>query len=228
MIDAKALIEQQKQLATQIVQQDRFCLEEPLLLAGTDVGFEDNGNITRAAIAVLTYPDLELVEYQIARVETQLPYIPGLLSFREVPALMAAWQQLTHQPQLIFVDGQGVAHPRRIGVASHFGLLINKPTIGVAKSRLCGKFDVLDNYIGATQPLMDKGEQIGTVLYSKLRCKPLFISSGHLISQETALEWVLKTFKGYRLPEPTRWADAIASNRPAFQKWLGQNSEMLK
>lgn len=224
MIDAKSLIEQQKQLATQIIQEDRFSLHEPVLIAGTDVGFEDNGNITRAAIAVLSYPALELVEYQIARIETQLPYIPGLLSFREVPALMAAWEQLTHQPQLIFVDGQGVAHPRRIGVASHFGLLINKPTIGVAKSRLCGKYDDVENVVGAMQSLMDKGEQIGTVLCSKLKCKPLFISSGHLISQKTALEWVMKTFKGYRLPEPTRWADAIASNRPAFQKWLAQNS----
>lgn len=224
MIDAKLLIEKQKELARQIVLEDRFELSEPVLIAGTDVGFENEGAITRAAIAILTFPQLELVEYKIARVNTGIPYIPGLLSFREIPALTAAWQLLENKPQLVFVDGQGVAHPRRLGVAGHLGLVIDTPTIGVAKSRLCGKHQPVGENVGAMQPLMDKGEQIGTVLRSKARCKPLYISSGHLISQQTALDMVLQCFKGYRLPEPTRWADAIASNRPAFQKWLALNS----
>lgn len=222
MIDAKALIEKQKQLAGDIVLQDRLGFTEPAFIAGTDVGFENDGSVTRAAIVILAYPSLEPVDYKVARINTQIPYIPGLLSFREVPALMAAWELLEHKPQLVFVDGQGVAHPRRIGVASHFGLLIDTPTIGVAKSRLCGHHDPIADRVGAVVPLIDKNEQIGSVLCSKARCKPLYISSGHLISQETALRWVLTCFKGYRLPEPTRWADAVASKRPAFQKWLAQ------
>lgn len=224
MIDAKRLIAEQKLLASEIILQDRLGVNEPVFIAGTDVGFENEGTVTRAAIVILSYPSLELMDYKIARVDTQIPYIPGLLSFREVPALMAAWKLLDHKPQLVFVDGQGVAHPRRIGVASHFGLLIDTPTIGVAKSRLCGHHEPVADYVGAVQPLIDKNEQIGTVLRSKARCKPLYISSGHLISQESALRWVLQCFKGYRLPEPTRWADAIASNRPAFQKWSVLNS----
>lgn len=219
MIDAKKLIAEQKQLATNIILQDRFKLVEPVFIAGTDVGFENEGTVTRAAIAVLTFPGLELVEYKIARVNTSIPYIPGLLSFREIPALTAAWELIKHKPQLVFVDGQGVAHPRRLGVAGHLGLMINTPTIGVAKSRLCGHHEPVGDEVGAMQPLMDKGERIGTVLRSKVRCKPLYISSGHLISQQTALDFVLQCFRGYRLPEPTRWADAIASNRPSFQKW---------
>jgi deoxyribonuclease V len=219
MIDAKLLIAQQRELAQRIIVEDRLDFTEPALIAGTDVGFEQGGEVTRAAIVVLSYPELTPVEYLIARIATEIPYIPGLLSFREVPALMAAWGSLTLRPQLVFVDGQGVAHPRRVGVASHLGLLIDTPTIGIAKSRLCGRHEPVADDVGAVQPLLDKGEQIGFVLRSKARCKPLYISSGHLISQRTALDWVLRCFKGYRLPEPTRWADAIASNRPSFQKW---------
>lgn len=219
MIDTKALIAEQKEKAGQILCEDRFDFSVPSLIAGVDVGFESDGAITRAAIALLDYPSLALVEYQIARVETVLPYIPGLLSFRELPALLAAWQQLTQKPQLVLVDGQGVAHPRRFGVACHFGLTVNVPTIGVAKSRLSGRCAELGDEVGAIQPLNDKNEQIGWVWRSKLRCKPLYISTGHLISQQSALEWVKRCTRGYRLPEPTRWADAIASRRPAFLRW---------
>jgi deoxyribonuclease V len=132
---------------------------------------------------------------------------------------------LQHRPQLVVVDGQGIAHPRRLGVASHFGLLADVPTIGVAKSRLCGQFAPLDDAVGALQPLNDKQEQIGWVWRSKARCNPLFISTGHRISLPTALSFIQSCMRGYRLPEPTRWADAIASNRPAFQRWLLQDSD---
>jgi deoxyribonuclease V len=148
-----------------------------------------------------------------------MPYIPGFLSFREYPALMAAWQMLEQKPDLLFVDGHGISHPRRLGVASHFGLLVDVPTIGVAKSRLCGRFDDLDAQPGSRQPLIDKGEQIGWVWRSKLRCNPLFVATGHRVSLDTALQWVENCTRGYRLPEPTRWADAVASNRTAFQRW---------
>ena len=134
--------------------------------------------MTRAAIAILRYPSLELVEYQVARIATVMPYIPGFLSFREYPALLAAWAQLQQKPGLIFVDGHGISHPRRLGVASHFGLLVDVPTVGVAKKRLCGKFAPLDAAVGALAPLEDKGEQLGWVWRSKARCNPLFISTG--------------------------------------------------
>ncbi|MEE8743242.1 deoxyribonuclease V [Rahnella inusitata] len=219
MIDTRALRDEQRILADRITLQDPPDFPTPTLIAGVDVGFEQGGDVTRAAVAVLRYPSLELVEYQIARVPTVMPYIPGFLSFRELPALLQAWQQLTSRPDLVLVDGQGIAHPRRLGVASHFGLMIDVPTIGVAKSRLCGQFLPLGEELYSQQALYEGDEQIGWVWRSKLRCNPLFISPGNRISMESALYWVEHCMRQYRLPEPTRWADAVASNRPAFQRW---------
>lgn len=225
MIDTAALRAEQVEKAKAVIKQDQLDFDEPKWIAGADIGFEQGGKVTRAAIAVLSYPSLELVEYRIAKVPTTIPYIPGLLSFREYPALLAAWEQLTIVPQLVLVDGHGIAHPRRLGVASHFGLLVDVPTIGVAKSRLCGRPGDASPQIGEALPLMDKEEQIGWIWNSKARCKPLYISVGHRISQETALLWVEGCMRGYRLPEPTRWADAIASRRPAFERWLARHAE---
>ncbi len=218
-MDLRALREQQLTLASRVIHEDSPQLLAPELIGGADVGFEQGGEITRAAIVLLSYPSLELIEYQIARIPTQMPYIPGFLSFRETPALMAAWQQLSQKPQLVMVDGHGVSHPRRLGVASHFGLLADVPTIGVAKKRLCGKFEELDASPGTLATLTDKGEQLGWVWRSKARCNPLFISTGHQVSADSALAWVKRCMAGYRLPEPTRWADAVASGRPAFTRW---------
>lgn len=218
-MDLAALRAEQLQRAAEVVRQDDFDILPPRYIAGADVGFEQEGAVTRAALVVLEYPSLQLVEHRIARIETIMPYIPGFLSFREVPALQAAWQQLTHQPDLLFVDGHGISHPRRLGVAAHFGLLVDVPTIGVAKKRLCGQFAELDPEPGSCQPLMDKSEQIGWVWRSKARCNPLFVSTGHRISLASALHWVELCTAGYRLPEPTRWADAVASNRSAFLRW---------
>lgn len=215
-MDLAALRTEQQQRAADVVRQDDFEVLPPRLIAGADVGFEQGGEVTRAALVILEYPSLQLVEHQIARISTTIPYIPGFLSFREVPALVAAWQQLQHQPDLLFVDGHGISHPRRLGVAAHFGLLVDVPTIGVAKRRLCGQFDTLDEAPGSRQPLLDKGEQLGWVWRSKARCNPLFISTGHRVSTDSALQWVENCMAGYRLPEPTRWADAVASGRPAF------------
>lgn len=226
MIDIQALRTEQLQRASEVIRHDDFLVDTPAFIAGADVGFEQEGAVTRAAIAILRYPSLELVEYQIARVATTMPYIPGFLSFREYPALLAAWEQLQQKPELVFVDGHGISHPRRLGVASHFGLLVNVPTIGVAKKRLCGKFAPLDVAAGALAPLEDKGEQLGWVWRSKVRCNPLFIATGHRVSTDSALAWVQRCMAGYRLPEPTRWADAIASRRPAFQRWLQQHPEV--
>ncbi|WP_437611634.1 deoxyribonuclease V [Erwinia sp. V71] len=221
-MDMQALRAEQLERAQQVVRHDNFACFPPRLIAGADVGFEQQGEVTRAALVILEYPSLRLLEYRVARIATTMPYIPGFLSFRECPALLAAWQRLEHQPDLLFVDGHGISHPRRLGVASHFGLLVDVPTIGVAKQRLCGKFAPLDESPGASQPLLDKGEQLGWVWRSKARCNPLFISTGHRVSHETALQWVENCMAGYRLPEPTRWADAVASGRPAFLRWQQQ------
>lgn len=209
----------QQQLAEQVNLTDDFN-SSITLVGGTDVGFEDEGKITRAAIVILTYPDFHVVEYHVARLKTEFPYIPGYLSFREYPALLSAWEQVEHKPDLLLVDGQGVAHPRRLGIASHLGLLLDMPTIGVAKKRLCGHYNPLPKVAGQVTPLTDKQQQIGWVLQSKNNCNPLFISSGHRISQDSALKWVNLCLRGYRLPEPTRWADAVASNKPLFKKFI--------
>lgn len=209
----------QQQLAEQVNLTDNFN-SSITLIGGTDVGFEDEGKTTRAAIVILTYPDFDVVEYHVARLKTEFSYIPGYLSFREYPALLSAWEQVEHKPDLLLVDGQGVAHPRRLGIASHLGLLLDMPTIGVAKKRLCGHYNPLPKVAGQVTPLTDKQQQIGWVLQSKNNCNPLFISSGHRISQDSALKWVNLCLRGYRLPEPTRWADAVASNKPLFKKFI--------
>jgi len=218
-MDLAALRQQQIELASNVIREDRFDVDPPAFIAGADVGFEQGGEVTRAAIVLLKYPSLELVEYKVARIATTMPYIPGFLSFREYPALLAAWKMLSRKPDLLFVDGHGISHPRRLGVASHFGMLVDVPTIGVAKKRLCGRFEPLGDEVGEKQPLIDKGEQLAWVWRSKKRCNPLFVATGHRVSTDTALLWVQKCMAGYRLPEPTRWADAVASGRPAFARW---------
>lgn len=218
-MDLAILRKQQIELASQVIREDRLEQDPPRLIAGADVGFEQGGEVTRAALVLLKYPSLEVVEYQVARVATSMPYIPGFLSFREYPALLAAWEMLSQKPDLVFVDGHGISHPRRLGVASHFGLLVDVPTIGVAKKRLCGKFAPLSEEPGSCELLTDKSEPLAWVLRSKKRCNPLFVSTGHRVSLDTALLWVNRCMAGYRLPEPTRWADAVASGRPAFTRW---------
>lgn len=180
-------------------------------VAGVDVGFEDGGRVTRAAVAVLDYPSLALVESAVARLPTAFPYVPGLLSFREVPAVLAALEQLQALPDLLLCDGQGYAHPRRFGIACHLGLLLDLPSIGVGKSRLLGRYAEPDLTKGAWTPLWDKGEVIGAVLRSRAGVAPLFVSTGHRVSLAAAREWVLRCTLRYRLPETTRQAHRLAS-----------------
>ena len=203
-MDLASLRAQQIELASSVIREDRLDKDPPQYIGGADVGFEQGGEVTRAAMVVLKYPSLELVEYKVARIATTMPYIPGFLSFREYPALLAAWEQLSQKPDLLFVDGHGISHPRRLGVA---------------KKRLCGAFEPLSAEPGALAPLIHKGEQLAWVWRSKARCNPLFIATGHRVSMDSALAWVQRCMKGYRLPEPTRWADAVASSRPAFVRW---------
>ncbi|HEY9762413.1 MAG TPA: deoxyribonuclease V [Trichocoleus sp.] len=209
---AEAAIALQKQLRNQVITAD-YLPETIQTVAGIDAGFEDEGTVTRAAVVVLTFPDLVPIDEALVRRPTTFPYVPGLLSFREVPAVLDALAALKTEPDLILVDGQGIAHPRRLGIASHLGLLIDRPTIGVAKSRLVGTHDPVPTEKGAWVPLMDKCDRIGAVLRSRAGVNPLYISPGHRISLETALDYVLRCTTRYRLPETTRLADRLASSR---------------
>ncbi len=201
----------QTSLAERVVLQDDFA--EPRLLAGFDVGFEEEGTVTRAAVVMLDAASLQPLESHIARIETSMPYVPGLLSFRELPALLAALAMLTRLPDLVFVDGQGIAHPRRLGIAAHFGVTTGLPALGVAKKILAGQHQEPGPELGDCTPLLHRGEQIGWAIRSKRRCNPLIVSPGHRVSLQTSLDWVMRTLRGYRLPEPTRLADRIASRR---------------
>ncbi|MCK4564465.1 MAG: deoxyribonuclease V, partial [Verrucomicrobia bacterium] len=154
---------------------------------------------------------LEVIETAIARRPTTFPYIPGLLSFREIPAILQAMLKLETVPDLLLCDGQGIAHPRRFGIAAHLGLLVDIPSIGVAKSRLAGIHDDVPKEKGSHVPLMDKGEQIGVVLRTRTNVKPLYVSPGHRIGIDSAMKFVMACTTKYRLPETTRWAHKLAS-----------------
>lgn len=201
----------QQQLREQIIITDK--VKEVRYVAGVDVGFEDNYKISKAAIVVLSYPELELVEKAIARIPTAFPYVPGYLSFREIPAILAALPQLQRVPDLILCDGQGLAHPRRCGLACHLGVLLDLPTIGVAKSRFIGEHEAVPLEQGSWKPLVDDGETIGVVLRSRTNVKPIYVSVGHKISLSTAISYVMGCLTRYRLPETTRWADKLASSK---------------
>lgn len=176
-------------------------------IAGVDVGYDINLNHSRAAVALLAFPSLELLEVRIASVPTGFAYVPGLLSFREIPAILEALAQLSAPPDLLMVDGQGVAHPRRLGIAAHLGLVTDLPSIGVAKSRLVGTHDEPGPNRGDTAPLFHHADLIGVVLRSRERVKPLYVSPGHRVDFDTAVDITMRCLTRYRLPEPTRLAD---------------------
>ncbi|HTL89949.1 MAG TPA: deoxyribonuclease V [Leptolyngbya sp.] len=208
-LTSEAAIVIQQELRQEVITHDQFGIVDHV--AGIDVGFEADGTITRAAVAVLTYPELQLCESAIARRPTTFPYIPGFLSFREVPAVLDALEQVKTIPDLLLCDGQGLAHPRRFGIACHLGVLTNLPAIGVAKSRLIGKHEEVPDQRGAWVPLLHKAETIGAVLKTRIGTKPLYISSGHRVSLETAIAYVMGCTTKYRLPETTRHAHKLAS-----------------
>jgi len=202
----------------------RVCLRKDLpsvnRVAGVDVGFED-GDTARAAIVVLDYPSLEPVDYALARLRVDFPYVPGLLSFRECPVILSALAQLRVMPDVLLCDGHGIAHPRRLGIASHLGVLTGLPTVGVAKKRLTGRHGEVPAGRGEWTPLRDReGDILGAVLRTRPGTKPLIISPGHRTDLDTALELVMACTTRYRLPETTRWADGLASNRG--QRWLAR------
>ena len=209
-VSPREAINIQKQLCRYVIQTDKF--GEINTVAGVDVGFEDSGRITRAAIVVLAFPSLELIQTAVARQPTAFPYVPGLLSFRELPAVLAAMRELQRPPDIFLCDGQGYAHPRRLGIASHLGVLTGMPTIGVGKSRLLGSHAAVTDQRGAWTPLMDKDEIIGAVLRSRQGVKPIYISIGHRISLASAIRLVMACTTRYKLPETTRLAHRYASN----------------
>jgi len=180
-------------------------------VAGVDisVGAEDRGGL--AAVVVIEYPSLRTVEQSVVSAQVTFPYVPGLLSFREIPVLIPAFEQLRTTPDLVVVDGQGMAHPRRFGLASHLGLLLGVPTIGCAKSRLTGAYVMPDVEKGAVSPLTVGAEAVGTVLRTRTGVSPVFVSVGHLIGLAPATDWVLRLVRGLRLPEPTRLAHRAAA-----------------
>ncbi len=198
----------QCELSNRVIRKDR--LPAVQFVAGMDVGFEDNGT-ARAAVAVLRFPELTIHETVIARRKVAFPYVPGLLSFREIPAVMAAFRRLQQMPDLVLCDGQGYAHPRRFGLACHFGVLTGLPAIGVAKSRLIGKHQPVPKLKGRWRQLIDDDEVIGAVLRTRSGVQPVYVSSGHRISLPTAIEYVLACCTKYRLPETTRAAHKLAS-----------------
>ncbi|HET8701178.1 MAG TPA: deoxyribonuclease V [Nitrococcus sp.] len=187
-------------------------------VAGVDTGFADHGRVARAAVAVLDFPQLTPLEVQVACEPTPFPYIPGLLSFRELPVVLRALEKLSITPDLVLCDGQGIAHPRRLGIAAHLGVVIGLPTIGVGKSRLIGNYRDPGQEKGCVAPLMDAKQRIGTVVRTRSAVRPLFISPGHLIDHASAVEWTLACIGRYRLPEPIRVADRVASARRGSER----------
>jgi len=194
----------QAQLAARVSKTSE--VDTPRFIAGVDISAGRTQGIATGAVVVVRYPEMKPVEVKIVKQKLALPYIPGLLSFREAPLVLAACEKLAVTPDLILVDGQGTAHPRRMGLASHLGLFLNMPTIGCAKSRLCGSHEEPGTEPGNYAELVDNDEVIGAALRTKLNVKPVYVSIGHKVDLETAIYWVLECCRGYRIPEPARLA----------------------
>lgn len=210
--DIAAARAQQASLARQVGLRDGYA--KPLrTIAGFHVRLEDGGATTRAAAVLLDADTLQPLEAQLARLPTRMPYIPGLRSFLELPALLLALERLPQAPDLAFVDGHGIAHPRGLGIASHFGVASGLPSIGVAKTVLVGSGGTPHALRGAYTPLRHANAQIGWLLRSRLDCDPLVVSPGHRVSMAAAADLVMRFVGEYRLPEPTRLAEHLASSR---------------
>ncbi|MEM7031405.1 MAG: deoxyribonuclease V [Chloroflexota bacterium] len=213
-ISPKEAISVQKKLAQNVIQQNQF--DTVNLIAGIDMSIRNE--VGKAAVVVFRYPEMTVVDYTTVTAPLTFPYIPGLFSFREGPVVIKALETLQIQPDLLIFDGQGIAHPRRFGLACHIGVLLDIPTIGCAKSRLCGHYQMPDEKRGAYSLLQDKNEVIGAVVRTRAATKPVFVSTGHRVDLQTSINFILETGGGYRLPEPTRWAHHVAGGKtpPGF------------
>ncbi len=227
-VTPKEAIAIQQQLRSKIILEK---LSKPVhYLAGCDISFDKGSDIVYAGVVVLKLPELVEVARGTAITKVKFPYIPGLLSFRESPAVLEAWTNLQTIPDVLMVDGQGLAHPRRFGIACHLGLLLDLPTIGCAKSLLVGKYEEPALQAGRYSPLMDKDETIGVALRTEDNVSPVFVSVGHRVTLEDAIQLVMKCTKGYRIPDPTRQAhllvnalrrgEAIPKTSPSAQESL--------
>ena len=203
--EAKVL---QAELAERVVTDTTFEPSTVETVAGVDVGFR--GGMARAAVVVLSLPDLSPVDCAVSEAAITFPYVPGLLAFREGPCVLAALEKATVWPDLCIFDAHGLAHPRRLGLASHMGVFLDQPSIGCAKSRLTGAHDEPGNAVGEWVPLRNAGQTIGAVLRSRAGVKPLYVSIGHRVDLPTSLDFVLRCTSGYRLPETTRYAHRVA------------------
>ena len=214
-VDAAQALEIQERLAGQVSRSSE--VDTPRFIAGADISARRARGKATGAVVVLRYPGLRLVETRVVTSELDFPYIPGLLSFRESPLILSICEKLSVTPDILLVDGQGIAHPRRFGLASHLGLLLNLPTIGCAKSLLCGIHETPGAEPGSYAEVTDEGETIGVALRTKIGVKPVYVSIGHRVDLKTAIHWVMNCCRGYRLPEPTRLAHLAAGGNPIPQ-----------
>ena len=203
-LSPKDAVQLQKELKSQLQLQPLS--QPPRLIAGADLSFDKGSDTVYAGIVVLSLPDLKIVEERGLQTTAPFPYVPGLLSFRESPAILEVWDKLENKPDLLVADGHGTAHTRGFGVACHLGLWLDIPTIGCGKSLLCGKFEMPDETRGSWSPLIYKTETIGAVVRTKTRVSPVYVSPGNLIDLEGAIDIMLLCDGGYRIPEPTRRA----------------------
>jgi len=210
-------LDQQHQLASQVSRSSE--VTTPRFIAGVDIAVGKAQGMATGAVVVLSYPELGVVEMKVAQGRLDFPYIPGLLSFRESPLTLAACERLSITPDLILIDGQGVAHPRRLGLASHLGLFLDTPTIGCAKSLLCGNHEVPGVEPGSYAEIIDRDETIGAALRTRLGVKPVYVSIGHKVDLQAAIHWILECCRGYRLPEPTRLAHLAAGGNLKLGKY---------
>jgi deoxyribonuclease V len=207
----------QRDLASQLSRKNETTNHR--FIAGADISAPASSNIARAAVVLLEYPSLEVIEVQTSENTLFFPYVPGFLSFRESPLLIAAFEKLSTNPDILLVDGQGIAHPRRLGIASHLGLILDIPSIGCAKSRLCGKHkSLITGAAGSYTELIDNNEIIGAAVITKNNTKPVYVSIGHKVDLPTAIHWVMECCTNYRLPEPCRLAHIAASGKQIFSK----------
>ncbi|RYX86278.1 deoxyribonuclease V [bacterium] len=203
-LSATEAIALQKELAPRV--QVTPLQQMPRLIAGADLSFDKESDVVWAGIVVLSFPDMQIVEERGLQTVAPFPYVPGLLSFRESPAVLEVWEQLENKPDVLVLDGQGLAHPRRFGLACHLGLLLDMPTYGSAKTLFVGNYDGLDEERGSTADLIHRGEVVGSVVRTKNKITPVYVSVGNKMTLDDAVKLTLACDGGYRVPEPTRRA----------------------
>ena len=208
-VDYKEAIKIQESLKSRIILENSFNNLNDKLIAGADVSYNKKNSLFYAGIVVFELDAMQKIDEVTASGKVDFPYIPGLLSFREAPILLKAFSKIKTNPDIVILDAQGIAHPRGIGLATHIGLLLDKPTIGCAKTKLIGEYNEVGKDTGCRSPLKIEGKTVGAVLRTRKNVKPVFISPGHYIDLPTSVDLVLKTCRGYRLPEPIRQAHKL-------------------